>query len=178
MIVSFSLAPSLDLAKLAAILPDTNYNPDEVPALVLQFIKPRSVITFFSTGTVFVTGPKNMYEVNDIIKMVSDRLTVVGVECNKTPEVLIQNITASTQLQQKVDVAFLAKSLQNTEYDPKVFPGLVYKGEDPNTVILLFNSGKIVCNGTTLEEITIALDKMMEKLVLLGIRKEENVCPK
>jgi transcription initiation factor TFIID TATA-box-binding protein len=177
-IASFTLAPSLDLAKLAAILPDISYNPDEVPALVLQFIKPRSVVTFFSTGTVFVTGPKNMDEISDIIKMLNDRLTVVGVECEKTPEVLVQNITVSTELHRTVDLQFLAKSLQNTEYDPKQFPGLVYKGDDPNTVILLFNSGKIVCNGTRLEEITVALDKMMEKLLSFGIRTEENVCQK
>jgi TATA-box binding protein (TBP) (component of TFIID and TFIIIB) len=54
----------------------------------------------------------------------------------------------------------------------------VYKTDDPNTVILLFASGKVVCNGTTAESISIALDKMIEKLLSIGIRKEENVCQK
>jgi transcription initiation factor TFIID TATA-box-binding protein len=177
-IAFFTLASSLDLEKLAAILPGTNYNPDEVPVLVLQFIKPRSVVTFFPTGTVFVTGAKNTDELSDIMKMLTNRLTVVGIPCEKNPEVHVQNITASTELYRTLDLPFLSKSLQNTEYDPKVFPGLVYKGDDPNTVILLFNSGKIVCSGTRLEEITVALDKMMEKLLSFGIKKEENVCQK
>jgi len=59
--------------------------------------------------------------------------------------------------------------LQYAEYDPKVFPGVVYKGEDPNTVILLFDSGKIVCNAATLEQSTRALDVMKEKLVTFGM---------
>jgi TATA-box binding protein (TBP) (component of TFIID and TFIIIB) len=55
---------------------------------------------------------------------------------------------------------------------------LVYKGDDPNTVILLFGSGKIVCNGINLEEVTVALDKILEKLLSFGIKKEEDVCQK
>ena len=47
-----------------------------------------------------------------------------------------------------------------------------------DTVILLFDSGKIVCNGHRLEDVTCALEKMIEKLVSFGIKKEENVCPK
>jgi transcription initiation factor TFIID TATA-box-binding protein len=64
------------------------------------------------------------------------------------------------------------------EYNRKVFPGLVYKGDDPNTVILLFDSGKIVCNGIRFEDVTVALDKMLEKLLSFGIKKEEDVCQK
>jgi transcription initiation factor TFIID TATA-box-binding protein len=177
-VVSFTLSSSLDLPKLAGILPDVTYNPDEVPAIVLQFSKPRSMATLFSTGNVVVTGPRSMDEVHDVLKMVTDRLDVVGVQVDRTPELKVMNVTASTDLQQSLKLRRLAKSLQTVEYTPKVFPGLVYKGDDPNTVILLFDSGKIVCNGIQLEDVTVALDKMMEKLLSFGIKMEENVCPK
>jgi len=177
-VVSFTISSSLDLPKLAEILPDATYNPDEVPAIVLQFSKPRSMATLFSTGNVVVTGPRSMDEVHDVVKMFTDRLDVVGVQVDETPEIKVMNVTVSTDLQQSLKLRRLAKSLQTAEYSPKVFPGLVYKGDDPNTVILLFDSGKIVCNGIRLEDVTVALDKMLEKLLSFGIKKEENVCQK
>jgi transcription initiation factor TFIID TATA-box-binding protein len=110
--------------------------------------------------------------------MVTDRLDVVGVQLDETPELKVMNVTASTDLRQSLKLRRLAKSLQTVEYNRKVFPGLVYKGDDPNTVILMFDSGKIVCNGIRLEDVTVALDKMLEKLSSFGIKKEENVCQK
>ena len=177
-VVSFTVSSSLDLPKLAEILPDTTYNPDEVPVLILHLSKPRSMATLFSNGNVVVTGPRSMDEVHDVVKMVTDRLNVVGVQIDKTPEIKVQNISVSTDLQQSLNLRRLAKSLETVEYTPKVFPGLVYKGNDPNTVILLFGSGKIVCNGINLEEVTVALDKILEKLLSFGIKKEEDVCQK
>ncbi len=175
-IVSFPIASSLDLSKLAEILPDTKYNPDEVPALVIQFIKPRSMVTLFSTGKVVVTGPKSMEDVQAVVKMVADRLTVVGVPVETTPEITVQNVTGSTDLHRPLELRNLSKLLQPVDYNPKVFPGLVYKADDPNTVILLFDSGKIICNSPTQEAVTVALDKIIEKLLSFGIKKEENVC--
>jgi transcription initiation factor TFIID TATA-box-binding protein len=177
-VVFFTFSSSLDLQNIAGVLPDAIYNPDEIPAIVLHFSKPRSMATLFSTGNTVVTGPRNMDEVHDVVKMIFDRLDIVGVRVNETPEIKIQNVTASTDLQQSLKLRHLAKSLQTVEYNRKVFPGLIYRGDDPNTVILLFDSGKIVCNGNSLEDVTVALDKMMEKLLSLGIKKEENVCPK
>lgn len=177
-IVSFSVSSALDLSKLAEILPDAQYHPDDAPAIILQFPHPHSMAALSSSGTAMLTGPKNMEEVHDIVKMVMDRLNVIGVECVKSPELSVQNVTVSTDLHQEIKLRSLAKFLQIPEYSPRVFPGLVYKGEDPNTVILLFDSGKMVCNGKSIEDTTAALKKMVEKLVSFGIKLEENVCPK
>ena len=177
-VFSFSVSCSLDLPKLAEILPDAQYNSEEVPAVVLQFPHPRSMATLSSNGTVVVTGPKSIDEAHDVVQMVLDRLNVVGIEVQETSEISIQNVTVSTDLHQKLKLRSLAKSLQINDFDLRDFPGLVYKGKDPNTVILLFDSGKIVCNGARLEDVTVALEKMLEKLLSFGIEKEENVCPK
>ena len=177
-IVSFSVSSELDLQKLVEILPDAQFNPDDAPVIILQFSHPHSMATLSSTGQVVVTGPKNMDEVHDVVQMVIDRLHVAGIELQETPELMVQNVTVSTQLNQKIKLRSLAKSLQIEGFAPREFPGLVYKGDDPNTVILLFDSGKIVCNGFRLEDVTVALENMVKKLVSFGINKEENVCPK
>jgi len=33
------------------------------------------------------------------------------------------------------------------QYEPEIFPGLIYKMEDPRVVLLIFVSGKIVITG-------------------------------
>ncbi len=177
-IVSFSISSNLDLPKLAEILPDARYNPDDAPAIILQFSHPHSMAAVSSSGTVVLTGPKNMDEVHDVVKMVLDRLNVVGVECIGSPELSVQNVTISTELRQEIKLRSLAKFLQIPKYSPRVFPGLVYKEGDPNTVILLFDSGKVVCNGKSVEDATVALENMLEKLVSFGIKMEENICQK
>jgi transcription initiation factor TFIID TATA-box-binding protein len=177
-VVSFSVAADLDLPTLATVLPDAHYEPDEVPAIVLQFSHPHSMAALCSTGQVMLTGPKTFEEVDEVMKMILDRLNVVGVETVDEPEICVQNVTASADLHQELPLKECARFLQIEKYSLREFPGLVYQMEDPNTVILLFDSGKIVCNGPRLEDVTCALEKMIEKLVSFGIKKEENVCPK
>ncbi|MBD3205247.1 TATA box-binding protein, partial [Candidatus Bathyarchaeota archaeon] len=40
-----------------------------------------------------------------------------------------------------------ADLLDNVMYEPEQFPGLIYRMQDPKTVMLVFSSGKIVCTG-------------------------------
>ncbi|GAB3684394.1 hypothetical protein GCM10028857_13320 [Salinarchaeum chitinilyticum] len=58
-----------------------------------------------------------------------------------------ENIVASSSIGQEVDLESLADSLEEGEYDPSQFPGLVYRTTDPRAAFLLFRSGKLVCTG-------------------------------
>ena len=42
----------------------------------------------------------------------------------------------------------IAQSLEEAEYEPEQFPGLVYKLIEPTATFLLFSNGKLVCTGT------------------------------
>ena len=134
----------------------------------MQCRKPRSVVTLFSDGTVTLTGPKSMDDVEEVVKMIRDRLLVIGVEPEERPEVTVYNTTVSADVGRTLDLKALAKSLENAEYNPKQFPGLIYQTEHPKTVILLFDSGKIVGNGGTLEELRQPLETLIKKLMMEG----------
>ncbi len=59
----------------------------------------------------------------------------------------------------------LAMKLDNTEYEPEQFPGLVYKLRDCQATFLLFSNGKIVCTGTKSEDaIDLAVVGLIENL--------------
>lgn len=76
------------------------------------------------------------------------------------PKVEIQNIVASSDLELKVNLDLLATECMNTEYEPEQFPGLVFRLDEPKTVMLIFRSGKIIITGA---KNTASIQKAAEK---------------
>lgn len=62
-------------------------------------------------------------------------------------EIRIENVVSSTALAKKLDLQSIAMTLEDSDYDPERFPGLVHRIKEPKTAILLFRSGKAVCTG-------------------------------
>ncbi len=92
------------------------------------------------------------------------------------PKVTVQNIVASGSIEIDLNLNILALELQNTEYEPEQFPGLVYKLDKPNATFLLFSNGKLVCTGTKnkaeLEDSMVQLNKNVQE-VLKRLKKEQ-----
>jgi transcription initiation factor TFIID TATA-box-binding protein len=54
------------------------------------------------------------------------------------PEITVENIVASTSFADKLDLDVIAQSLEEAEYEPEQFPGLVYRIKEPKVAMLLF----------------------------------------
>ena len=77
----------------------------------------------------------------------------------------VQNVVTSANLFNRVDLVKAASSLDNIEYEPEQFPGLVYRISDPKIVALLFSSGKIILTGgKNMEDIKRGLAFLEQKL--------------
>jgi transcription initiation factor TFIID TATA-box-binding protein len=63
----------------------------------------------------------------------------------------IENIVATAAIKQKIDLDSIVKAFPEVQYQPEVFPGLVYRLKKPKTAILIFSSGKMVCTGAKSE---------------------------
>ncbi|MFC7213060.1 hypothetical protein ACFQO4_03055 [Saliphagus sp. GCM10025334] len=63
----------------------------------------------------------------------------------------IQNYVLVADLEQTQNLEALAigLGLEQTEYEPEQFPGLVYRPSDHDFVLLIFSSGKVVIAGVT-----------------------------
>ncbi|MFC6907109.1 hypothetical protein [Halalkalicoccus tibetensis] len=46
----------------------------------------------------------------------------------------------------------LVAGLEQAEYEPEQFPGLIYRGNESESVFLVFASGKVVITGVTTNE--------------------------
>ena len=92
----------------------------------------------------------------------------------RKPTIAIQNIVASVSLNQTIDLQKIVEKFPQTEYNPSVFPGLVFRLKKPKTATLIFGTGKMVCTGAKSEkESRSAVQKVVRELRKQGIRITE-----
>ena len=148
-VATTSLEKPIPLTKLARTQPNTEYNPETFPGLVLRVKEPKSAVLVFSSGNLVCTGTKSVAQVRKVITAVIKQLRKINVKVTIKPKITVQNIVASGSINLKLNLNFLALEMENTEYEPEQFPGLVYKlGMPTNATFLLFSNGKLVCTGT------------------------------
>jgi transcription initiation factor TFIID TATA-box-binding protein len=150
-VVSTSLEHDIPLIKLAEVLPNTEYNPEQFPGLVMRIKNPKTSALIFSSGKVVCTGAKSISKVKESIQKIIENLRKIRIKIKVKPKINIQNMVASGTINMDLNLNSLAMKLENTEYEPEQFPGLVYKLPGTRATFLLFSNGKIVCTGTRSE---------------------------
>lgn len=164
-VVSTSLGRDMPLERMAATFSNTEYNPEQFPGLVFRIKYPKTSALIFSSGRIVCTGAKSMEKVRESIQHIINSLAKIGVDVTIEPEISVQNIVAAGSIGMNLNLNLLAMKLENTEYEPEQFPGLVYKLLDAKATFLLFRNGKIVCTGTKSEqEVYQAIDLLVKKL--------------
>jgi transcription initiation factor TFIID TATA-box-binding protein len=151
-VVSTSLQHDIPLEKMAATLSNTEYNPEQFPGLVIRIKDPKTSALIFSSGNVVSTGARSVEDVKRSLENIKETLKKINITITVTPEINIQNMVASGSIGMDLNLNTLAMKLDNTEYEPEQFPGLVYKLDKAKATFLLFSNGKIVCTGTKSEE--------------------------
>ena len=151
-VVSTSLEHDIPLEKMAATLSNTEYNPEQFPGLVIRIKDPKTSALIFSSGNVVCTGARNIKDVERSLEKIKESLKKINIDITVTPKITIQNIVASGEIGLDLNLNTLTLKLENTEYEPEQFPGLVYKLAQNKATFLLFSNGKIVCTGTKSEE--------------------------
>ncbi|PCN49997.1 TATA box-binding protein [Candidatus Geothermarchaeota archaeon ex4572_27] len=95
------------------------------------------------------------------------------------PEIKIENVVASVAVDQPINLRKILEKFHHAEYDPRRFPGLVFKLKDPKTAILIFGSGNMVITGAKAEkEAYRAVEKIIKSLESKGILKNPKVTVK
>ena len=164
-VVSTSLEHDIPLEKMAATLSNTEYNPEQFPGLVIRIKEPKTSALIFSSGKVVCTGARTLQKVEESIKQIIKSLEKIGIKIKVKPVINVQNIVAAGSVDMDLNLNVLAMKLENTEYEPEQFPGLVYKLPQAKATFLLFSNGKIVCTGTKSEDqVHVAVDKLIENL--------------
>jgi transcription initiation factor TFIID TATA-box-binding protein len=161
-VATTSLGTKVPLVKLVRSQENTTYNPETFPGLILRIKKPKSAVLVFSSGNLVCTGTKNASQVREVVSQVIKQLKKINIKVQGKPKIFVQNIVASGSINLNLNLNKLALVLENAEYEPEQFPGLVYKLNEPNATFLLFSNGKLVCTGTRNK---IQLEEAMKQLM-------------
>lgn len=172
-VVAFtSLGKKIPLIKIANKLEEAEYAPESFPGVVYRINDPRAATLIFSSGKIVCTGAKSIEKAKIAMQKVVEDIKRVGVPMPKKFQIKVENIVASTNIEakKKLNLEEISFSLENVEYEPEQFPGLVYRISEPRVAFLVFGSGKIICTGgRTIEDIHKALAKLKERLGSIGI---------
>jgi transcription initiation factor TFIID TATA-box-binding protein len=164
MVITVKFSDRVNLNLLLKKLDGGEYVPDQFPGLVYRMKNPRVSFLVFSSGIMNCTGATSLNEAKNAIGKMLILFKQIGVKVYK-PKIEVQNIVASAKLGARLNLDTIAFNLENSEYEPEQFPGLVYRMDNPKVAFLLFGSGKIVCAGARNEkQIGKAIDYLVKKL--------------
>ena len=159
----------ISLEKVVSKLEGMEYEPEQFPGLVYRMKDPKAAALIFGSGKVVCTGARSITDVKTVFAKVVDVVTKSGVKVPKDYKMQVENIVASAKLDGNLKLDKIAFNLENSEYEPEQFPGLVYRMKDPKVAFLLFGSGKVVCTGArSVKDVGIAVAKVSKKLKSIG----------
>jgi len=171
-VASTAIGTKLDLNQVITVFEKAEYNKERFPGVVYRTTNPKTAALIFGSGKIVCIGAKSIADVNTGLTKVFNKLREMGTEIVDKPEIKIQNIVASADLGRGLNLNAIAigLGLENIEYEPEQFPGLVYRLSSPKVVMLLFGSGKIVITGGKKpEDAEAAVEKVVIELDGLGL---------
>jgi transcription initiation factor TFIID TATA-box-binding protein len=167
------LNQELNLKKIIKAFSQCKYDPTKFPGAVIRQENPRCVILIFKSGSIVCTGTKSIDNAELAIKRFVLKLEKISKSKSLlTSEIKIENMVASCNLQDKIHLEQAARKLPRSMYEPEQFPGIIHRHSHPNTVLLIFASGRLVCTGAkSNEDIRISVNSLkldLERLNLMS----------
>ena len=149
---SGSLDAEFDLESVAGDIGSiAEYDPDKYPGMYLRLEEEAPLITVYRTGKYIVTGATS----EDAAHAMRDRFLNLLVDNGMIAEpdderFQVQNLVCTAELGKSLNLNALAigLGLENTEYEPEQFPGLIYRPSEADSIVLLFASGRVVITGS------------------------------
>lgn len=164
-VASAALNQRISLGKIVEKFPFAEYSPRVFPGLVFRLKKPKTATLIFETGKMVCTGAKSEKEAIQAVNKVTRELKSHGIPLEHKPEITVQNIVASAELNGEIDLENVVYKLKRVMYEPEQFPGAVFRMDDPKVVFLIFSAGKLVCVGAKREQdVYTAVNKLQQML--------------
>ena len=157
-VVRIDLKCNLNLDNIGECLSNSSYDPRRFPGLFLRINAPKSVLIIFRSGKIILTGIKVFDDIDSILEFLITQFNHKKLMNNSLVKekfkVKVVNIVITADLNNKIDLDLASIILENAIYEPEVFPGLMYKHDDPvKSTFLIFSTGKLVFTGIDRKEV-------------------------
>jgi transcription initiation factor TFIID TATA-box-binding protein len=161
-VASTDIKKIISLDKLLNVLESSEYEPEQFPGLVYRLDEPRVATLIFRSGKIICVGARSPADAKIALKKTVKNIKKIGIRFNEENlKVKIENIVVAVNLGKELNLDQLAFQLENSEYEPEQFPGLVYRIYEPKVAFLLFSSGRVVCAGAkSMDAVKLAVKKL------------------
>jgi len=142
--------------------------------LLIRFTEQEGMVILYRTGKYILRGGSSF----DTLRLAKERfirlftdIKVIGSAEDITYS--LQNIVCMEDFDDSLELSSVAVKLglNNTEYEPEQFPGLIYRPEEYGVVMLLFASGKAIVTGSTdineIEDAALSVGERLRAATLL-----------
>lgn len=126
---------------------ESNRSSDSMVTIRLE--PEGAAFTIYRTGGYQIRGTESRDSLFEANNRLLEALNSIGVEFSDTDfhqnnAVFLENFDTSIQL----EALAIHLGLENVEYEPEQFPGVIYRPPGLETVMLVFSSGKSIITGT------------------------------
>eukprot|EP00128_Syssomonas_multiformis_P012881 Colp12_sorted_trinity150504_noHs@22293 len=144
-----NLGVKLNLKQIALHARNAEYNPKRFAAVIMRIREPKTTALIFASGKMVCTGAKSEDASKIAARKYARIIQKLGYPDAKFTQFKIQNIVGSCDVLFPVRLEGLTAGghAKYCHYEPELFPGLIYKMQQPKIVLLIFCSGKIVLTG-------------------------------
>jgi transcription initiation factor TFIID TATA-box-binding protein len=164
-VASATLNVKVKLEKIVSNFENIEYEPEQFPGVVYRVTDPKAAALIFSSGKIVCTGAKSPKDSKIVVAKIVVKMRKLGIKVPDNYTVRLENIVASANLGRELNLDKIAFAMENTEYEPEQFPGLVFRMDQPKVTFLLFGSGKVICTGgRTIKDVERAVDKVSKRL--------------
>ena len=136
------------------------------PGLYFKFNEESPTIVLARSGKYFFTGSKSLQEVKNTRSTVLNLFSELGIiDTVEDDGFSVKNMVFTADLDHSMDLSNLSivLGLESVEYEPEQFPGLIYRPDTHDCVLLIFTSGKVVITGSTNQDTAeMAFDQLLK----------------
>jgi len=145
------LGREIDLSEL-----EKDISTDEVyikgPGLYFKLEKDSPTITLARSGKYIITGCSSVDELNKERERALDYLYSIDLlDESRDQSFDIVNVVSTyfSNIPLNLNSLVIQLGLEETEYEPEQFPGMIYRPSKYDVVFLIFASGKVVITGAS-----------------------------
>ena len=149
LVATTDLRSELNLETIQHQVRNAEYNPAKFAACVIRIREPRTTALVFASGKMVVTGAGCWEDAKRAAIKFGRAINKLGFDVSlRSGDLALSNIVASCDVKFAIKLEGLAyEHGTSANYEPELFPGLIYRMQVPKVVLLIFVSGKVVMTG-------------------------------
>jgi len=143
-VATFSLGCQPDLEHITSRVRNVEFNPRRFSAAIVRMKDPKCTGLVFTSGKCVVAGARHEEDAFLGARKLSAMLRLTGYDV-RFQNFKVQNMVGTGDLGFPVRLeAVVDANRVQSMYEPELFPGLIYRMQNPKASVTLFVSGKVI----------------------------------